>query len=255
MATMLGLGIGPVLGGIINDLYGLDAPFYTRGGLVLITMLGVMIFIPGSVGEKFTKIPKQKVLSFKVLMLNRTFQTLFLLRFFAAAGQGAVYTFLPLLAIQLHFSSTEVGIALGANIFLIAILQQFFGKIADLHNPTFLMIAGTFTSGLTVLVMPFVDSFSAILLLNCGMGVSNGIAMPGGYVLAGRLGQSYGMGSVIGLTDSAWSLGMIFSPIFSGFILDILGMGSVFYLGGALILFGSLFAAILTPVRQHAVKV
>lgn len=255
MATMLGLGIGPVLGGIINDLYGVDAPFYAMGGLVLITMLGVMIFIPGSAGEKFTKIQKQKVLSFKVLILNRTFQTLFLLRFFAAAGQGAVYTFLPLLAIQLHLSSTEVGIALGANIFLIAILQQYFGKIADLHNPAFLMIAGTFTSGLTVLGMPFVDSFSAILLLNCGMGVSNGIAMPGGYVLAGRLGQSYGMGSVIGLTDSAWSLGMIFSPIFSGFILDILGMGSVFYLGGALILSGSLFAAILTPVRQHAVKV
>lgn len=40
-------------------------------------------------------------------------------------------------------------------------------------------------------------------------------------------------------------LGMIFSPIFSGAILDVLGMESVFYLGGALILTGSIFAALL----------
>ena len=40
-------------------------------------------------------------------------------------------------------------------------------------------------------------------------------------------------------------LGMIFSPIFSGLVLDLLGMESVFYLGGALILSGSIFAALL----------
>jgi MFS family permease len=46
--------------------------------------------------------------------------------------------------------------------------------------------------------------------------------------VAGRLGREHGMGSVMGLTDSAWSLGMIFSPIFSGFVLNIMGMESVF---------------------------
>jgi MFS family permease len=168
-----------------------------------------------------------------------------LLRFFAAAGQGAVYTFLPVLAIQMQMSGSNVGLALGANIFFIAILQRFFGQVADSWNPAFLMIVGTFSSGLTVMGMPFADNFITILLLNIAMGVSNGIAMPGGYVLAGRLGRSFGMGSVMGLTDSAWSLGMIFSPIFSGFILDILGMGSVFYLGGALIVSGSLFAVLI----------
>jgi MFS family permease len=142
-------------------------------------------------------------------------------------------------------STSQVGIALGANIFLIAILQRFFGKIADWCNPGILMIAGTFASGLTVLGISWAHSFLAILFLNCGMGVANGIAMPGGYALAGRLGRKHGMGSVMGLTDSAWSLGMIFSPIFSGLILDMLGMHSVFSLGGALILSGAMIAAIL----------
>lgn len=245
MATMLGLGIGPVLGGIIKDLFGMDASFYTMGGLVFATLVGVLIFIPGSPVKKDTDKRGPNGISFKILMRNRTFQTLFLLRLFAAAGQGAVYTFLPLLAIKFHISSSQVGIVLGANIFFITILQRLFGKIADWYNPAFLMIAGTFASGLTVLGMPYSGSFIGILSLNCGMGVANGIAMPGGYVLAGRLGREHGMGSVMGLTDSAWSMGMVISPIFSGLILDMLGMESVFYLGGVLILSGSLFAALL----------
>ncbi len=251
MASMLGLCIGPALGGIISDLYGADASFYTMGGLVLATLAGVFLFIPGSIEKKNPEKANQKQVSWVVLIRNQTFRVLFLLRFFAAAGQGAVYTFLPVLAIQMQLSGSNVGLALGAKIFFIAILQRFFGQIADSYNPAFLMIAGTFSSGLTVIGMPFADNFITILLLNIAMGISNGIAMPGGYVLAGRLGRSFGMGSVMGLTDSAWSLGMIFSPIFSGLILDILGMGSVFYLGGALIVSGSLFAVLILKQEKN----
>jgi MFS family permease len=245
MATMLGVGIGPVLGGIIKDLYGMDAAFNTMGGLAFATLAGVLIFIPDSIGNQDADHQGSNVVALKVLIRNRTFQALFLLRLFAAAGQGAVYTFLPLLALKIHMPSSQVGIVLGANIFLIAILQRLFGKIADRCNPAYLMIAGTFVSGLAVSGMPYAGGFIAILLLNCGMGIANGIAMPGGYVLAGRLGREYGMGSVMGLTDSAWSIGLIFSPIFSGLILDMLGMDSVFYLGGALILSGSIVVSLL----------
>lgn len=253
MASMLGLGIGPVLGGIIKDLFGVNVSFYTGGVLALATLAGVLVFIPDRTAGKDIGRHRPSVVSFRILICNRIFQTLFLLRFFAAAGQGAVYTFLPLLAVQLHLSTSQVGIALGANIFLIAILQRFFGRIADWYNPGILMLAGTFASGLTVLGMTWADSFIAILFLNCGMGVANGIAMPGGYALAGRLGREHGMGSVMGLTDSAWSLGMIFSPVFSGLILDMIGMNSVFFVGGALILSGSLISAIL--FKSNLVKV
>lgn len=245
MATMLGVGIGPVLGGIIKDLFGMDASFYTMGALTLVTLAGIFIFLPASTGKKDATRTKPKAASYKVLFGNRTFQTLFLLRLFAAAGQGAVYTFLPLLALHLHMSSSQVGIALGTNIFLIAVLQRLFGRVADRYNPGLLMITATFVSGLTVLAMPWAGGFVMVLGLNAAMGLANGAAMPGGYVLAGRLGREHGMGTVMGLTDSAWSVGMIFSPIFSGFILDTMGMESVFLLGGILILCGSILAGLI----------
>jgi len=166
------------------------------------------------------------------------------LRFFVAAGQGSVYTFLPLLALGMQLSSSQVGIILGLNIFLIALLQRVCGDIADRVNPTHMIITGTFISGLAVAGMPFVDGFGLILGLNILMGIGNGIAMPAGFVITGQLGKEMGMGSIMGVTDAGWSLGMIVSPILSGIIMDTLGLPSIFLTGGFLIITGTVLIAI-----------
>jgi MFS family permease len=238
MAVMLGLGVGPVLGGIIRDLFGMGAAFYTMGGLALVTFIGVVAFLPGSDGTE-TAVSKKPVSPFKNLISHRIVQGIFLLRFFVAAGQGSVYTFLPLLALGMRLSSSQVGIILGVNIFLIALLQRVCGDLADRLNPTHMIIVGTFISGLAVAGMPFVDGFAMILGLNIIMGIGNGIAMPAGFVITGQLGKSMGMGSIMGITDAGWSLGMIVSPILSGIIMDSLGLPSIFLTGGFLIITGT----------------
>ncbi len=82
-----------------------------------------------------------------------------------------------------------------------------------------------------------------ILLLNVIMGIGNGIAMPGGFVITGQLGQTMGMGSMMGITETGWSLGMIVSPIISGVIMDSLGVPSIFLAGGVLTVIGVLVVA------------
>jgi MFS family permease len=162
------------------------------------------------------------------------------LRFFIAAGQGSVYTFLPILALRMEITSSQVGVILGVNIFLIAFLQRFFGNVADRVNPKNMIIWGTLLSGLVVPAMPFADGFYMILLLNIIMGIGNGIAMPGGFVITGRVGQTMGMGSIMGITETGWSLGMIVAPIVSGVIMDSLGVPSIFLMGGVLTVIGVL---------------
>ena len=238
MAVMLGLGAGPVLGGIIRDLFGMAAAFYTMGGLALITFVGVMAFLPGS-DRSGTSVSKKPVSPLKSLLSHRVVQGIFLLRFFVAAGQGSVYTFLPLLALGMRLSSSQVGIILGANIFLIALLQRVCGDLADRISPIRMIIIGTFISGLAVAGMPFVDGFTLVLGLNILMGIGNGIAMPAGFVITGQLGKEMGMGSIMGITDAGWSLGMIVSPILSGIIMDTLGLPSIFLTGGFLIITGT----------------
>ena len=237
MAIMLGLGIGPVLGGFIRDLFGMPVAFYTMGALALFTLVGVAIFLPRDSRHDIDQSQPYAASLFQ-LFTHRVVQGLFLLRFFIAAGQGCVYTFLPILALRLQITSFQVGLILGVNIFLIAFLQRVFGNIADRTNPIPMVIWGSILSGVAVLAMPFADGFYMVLLLNIIMGIGNGIAMPGGFVITGQVGQTLGMGAMMGITETGWSLGMIVSPIVSGVIMDNLGVPSIFFTGGVVTIIG-----------------
>ena len=238
MAVMLGLGVGPMLGGIIRDTLGMNTAFYAMGILALLTVFGVMLLIPSDRIGSESKI-KKPAAPIKDLLKHRVVLGLFFLRLFVASGQGSVYSFLPLLGIDIGITSSEVGIILGVNIFLIAVLQRACAGIADRSDPRVLIIFGTIISGITVLAMPYAKGFGTILALNIVMGASNGIATPAGFVLTGKVGRKLGMGSIMGLTDAGWSLGMIVSPIFSGIVMDSLGLPSIFFIGGVLIMIGS----------------
>ncbi len=237
MAVMIGLGIGPALGGFIRDQFGMNTAFYAMGVLALITCILVVVFIPKD-PETHQDSKHKSRQSLKRIVSHRVVLGICIMRFFAASGQGAVYTFLPILALQMGLTSSQVGLILMANIFLIAFLQRPCGKLADRINPKYLVITGTFASGLTVFGMPFIEGFVGILLLNILMGAANGFLFPGGLVITGQLGRNMGMASIMSVTDAAWSLGMIVSPILSGIILDTLGLSYVFVLGSLLILMG-----------------
>jgi MFS family permease len=213
------------------------------GVLTLLTCLLVILFIPPDRELNASKAYKRAT-SIKKILSHRVILGVLVMRFFSASGQGAVYTFLPVLALQLELTSSQVGIILTANIFLIAFLQRSSGRLADRTNPKYLMIAGTLASGLTVLGMPFGGGFMMILLLNILMGAANGISLPGSLVITGQLGRTMGMASLMSMTEAAWSLGMIVSPILSGIILDVLGLPFVFVIGSVLILSGGVLVAL-----------
>lgn len=237
MSVMIGLGIGPALGGTLRDHFGMNYAFYAMGALALLTSILVALFIPPDAIHPGSSARKPDV-SMKKILTHPIVRGIFLMRFFAASGQGAVYTFLPILALQLNLTSARVGVILAANIFCIALLQRSCGRLADRVNPKYLVIAGTFASGLTVLGMPFVQGFYMILILNIFMGLANGLSLPGGLVITGQLGRTLGMASLMSVTDAAWSMGMIVSPILSGVILDLWGLAHVFIIGSLLILIG-----------------
>jgi MFS family permease len=239
MAIMLGLGVGPILGGMIRESFGMEVAFLSMGGLALVTFVAVAVFIPSgrSVGAEVSRRPAPM----REVLANRIVKGLFFLRFISAAGQGSVYTFLPLLGLKGHLTSGQVGVILGLNILVIASLQRLGGAAADRWKPLYLILGGAFLSGAAVASMPLARGFGALLLLNICMGTGGGLALPSGLALAARVGRRIGMGSVIGVTDTGWSLGMIASPIVSGLLMDFLGIDSIFFIGGALVGLGNLF--------------
>lgn len=244
MAVMIGLGIGPTLGGVIKEYFGMNSAFISMGTLALITCLLVLLFLPSDKISGVTRHIKRTA-SLGEIFANRTAQAIILMRFFSACGQGAVYSFLPIYAMTIGMPGSQVGIILSVNIFTIAFLQQPMGSFADRINPRTVVVAGMFLSVFSVLGIPLTEGFRPILLLNFLMGISNGFILPGSLVITGRLGRTMGMASLMSVSDAAWSLGLIVSPLLSGFVMDTWGVAYVFIIGSAVLGIGSVVTTYL----------
>jgi len=244
MSVMIGLGFGPSVGGVLQEHFGADAAFYVMGVTALLVCGMVAIFLPSD-KESGAVTRKEGTATLKQILTNRTALAIVLMRFFAAAGQGTVYTFLPIYAMQIEIPGSQLGVLLSANMFLIALLQRPVGKWADRTNPKYALIVGLFLASISVFPMPFVESFSALLVLNMLMGLSGGFVFPCSLVISGQLGRVMGMASLMSVTDAAWSLGMIVSPILSGIIMDIWSIQHVFVLGSIMIGIGSVIVTVL----------
>ncbi len=251
MAMMFGMGTGPIIGGVINDLFGMKYVFLLMSAISLLALIGTLIGIPHTissltVSQSFTPKPMRHFFH------HRPIQGLLLLRFFASVGQGAVYTFLPVLAHQMNLVSSQIGTILSLNIFTIAFLQRLLGNFADKTNAVSTMVISTILSGFSVACMPVHFSFYTVLALNMIMAVANAAALSTGFVLAGRIGYQLGMGSVMGLLDTARGLGFMISPIVLGVILDQFGIAPVFYFGGAIIFLGSVLSSIVLKKGDYS---
>ncbi len=225
MALFLGIGSGPFLGGFLNDAFGLKAAFYAMALLTTIAFLVTLVFLP----DLRIHIRQKTSLSWRSILKNNVIKGLFIFRMANATKRGGIMVFLPLFAAKIHISPSEVGILLSANIFITGLLQTPFGKLADKWNKFWMVLTGSLISALGLIFVPLSHNFTELFVAGILVGIGGAIAMPAATAIAVLVGQSTGMGTSMGIFNTAMSLGMVFSPIFLGIIMDTFGLHFIFY--------------------------
>jgi DHA1 family multidrug resistance protein-like MFS transporter len=230
-ALFSGFGAGPFIGGYIYENYSTNMVFNTMTVLVLISLVLTIVLVPDeeSLGMK----PRKAPVPIREILANRTLSSILIYRAVNALGRGTIMSFLPLYVVQiLGLSSTYIGIILSTGIFLNAFLQTPMGMLADRVNRKSLLIGGGLISavGYFYLVQTgtIVEIFAARMVVSMGSALS----MPAVTAIIAREGRELGSGSTVGVFNTAMSIGQIIGPVFSGFLLDAYGMGSVFYFSG-----------------------
>lgn len=237
IALFFGFGMGPLLGGVVTDMFSQSASFLAMGGLSLISFLAILFFLPAS-GSQKTRLSNKRF-SFKLLLKDRLLQGLVLFRAFYAFGRGLVVTFLPILAISHRVNLTQIGLLISSTILLNSVLQYPFGKIADRYDKKRLLLLGSGISAFMLFLIPLGNSFSKLFLIALVLGIGGGISMPAGTALAAVIGKRRsGMGSTMGIYSMAMSAGLIFGPLTGGVIQGSLGINQVFVLGGLISVLG-----------------
>ncbi len=227
VSLFLGMGLGPFAGGILKDTLGINAAFFAMAALSLFSFLVCLAMLP----ESKKGLPKR---SFGSILRNKVIRALLVFRTFNALGMAAMMAFLPIFAARIGLSSTEIGIALAANVLTAGFLQSVFGKIADRVDKVMMVVAGSITYAAGLAAIPELSNFFQVLAVSLIVGIGGAVSMPAATAMVVVEGRELGQGAVMGVFNMAMSVGVVVSPLLAGVVMDIFGINEVFYFSSIL---------------------
>jgi len=232
VSFFLGLGAGPLLGGVLNDAFGFSSAFYAMAGLSALSFLVIIAFLPETEGRSSSE---RRTGSFFRAVGGQP-AVLAVLAFTAlnAMVRGAFLVFMPLFAPGISVPPGEVGLVLTVSIFLMAIFQIPLGRMADRGKAPLMILAGSVVSAASLGLILISESFGDLFIAASANGLGSALMMPALMALTVKLGKKIGMGTSMGAYNTAMSLGMITAPLLGGLVMDSLSIDAVFLLGGAI---------------------
>ncbi|MBF0550788.1 MAG: MFS transporter [Deltaproteobacteria bacterium] len=208
LALMGGISLGPFLGGMFMDLWGMNSAFMALGFCTLVGFMFCLTLLPPDRlgGSKSIRTVPQRVDSsgtYRSLLANRAFRGIFLSRFAISMCYSAVWAFLPLFASEkLRQSPTKIGLLLTMNVMIAALMSSPVGRLADRFNRRHLVLIGIgfliWSFGFLVLATGFDDLVWSNLL----MGLSGGCVIPPLMAIVTEIGREQrAMGRAMSLVD------------------------------------------------------
>jgi DHA1 family multidrug resistance protein-like MFS transporter len=238
-----GMGLGPLIGGYLSDVFTLSAPFYVMAGITAFSLAMTVFLLPDDKGRRTVTADTKGV--FRRVLSKRVLRAVFVYRTVAALGRGSIMTFLSIymgLPIEdggLGLSLSATGFVLSTGQFASALLQQPFGELADRYNKIALTLAGGVLGAFGMALLPFADGFWTILAAQLTFSAGSALGMPALTAIVAIEGRELGIGTTMSVLQSAMSLGMIAGPLVSGVLGDILGLKPIFFIGSTIILAGT----------------
>ncbi|HWQ63413.1 MAG TPA: MFS transporter [Methanospirillum sp.] len=226
-SVSLGMSLGPFIGGVISDIFTMDAVFHAMTLLSLAALATVFFFLPELPSRPVQKSPIRAVMAYKPLRGPILYQLMY------ALANGTFMVFLPVAAIKSGgLSASETGLIILVSVLATPVFQYFFSRIADQFDRYYLIAGGTAMIGTSLLVLPEFTGLLPYLIAALLMGVGRAVSLPAMYAVVTVAGREVGQGSASALVNTVLSIGLVISPLFSGIVMDISGTQVVFYVAG-----------------------
>jgi MFS family permease len=225
LSMFLSLSLGPLMGGVIKDLWSLDAAFIMMGILSGMGLLLCIFFLP-PVSEERAKTTKNRVFSWKILLYDKRLMALFYFRYAYTACIGVIWCFMPLFADKTFgLSGALTGVLVTLGVFVSGLLQLPMGYVADRTDKRIMIVLGGILSTIGMLLPYYADSFLDLVVSVCIFGIGGGVSMPAVMALVVIMGEEKkAMGSIISIMTVAHSLGMLTGSMAAGLAMDYLNL-------------------------------
>ena len=216
----IGFVLGPAIGGILSQ-FSVIAPFWFAAILSILNAILMWIVLP----EPERHAARQK----GPLNLKDTFEqagswrlgVITVTYFIAIAGFAIVTVIYP----QVSHRRFELNQSQISYIFVMmgligaAIQGGGIGRLSKRFGDVNLAITGFALMAASMMLMPFAGSVPFFLLFSSGLAIGNSLSQPTVNAMASKGASAALQGRVLGVVQSAGSLGRVFGPVLAGFLL------------------------------------
>jgi MFS family permease len=251
---LVGIGAGPVIGGIVADRFGISAPFhfYATGLLVATVIAGVVMRGEAKVQAE-RRSPLQAFRAAMPLFRDIRYTSALLatlVGWWTISGPaqivGAVFA-----EDRLGFSKSQIGFAVTLLSVGEILVLVFVGRIADRYGRKSVLIPSLIVSGITTVLIGQIESMPFAfypLMVMLGASIAAGGVAAGG-LLADAIPKG-GSGAAVGVNQMAGDLGYLLAPVTIGAIAEGAGY-PVAYAAASVPAFLVLFVALGLPAHAR----
>jgi MFS family permease len=248
-SRMLGLAIGPLVGGALYDRFGFDASFYTGAAFIIVAIILVQLWIqekPPNSGK--TKPGRFQIIDPKLLtagIIGVAFAT------FVMAGD---FTMMSALENQfnakLNMDAFLFGIAFSALLFSRIFTQVPLGRLSDRIGRKPLIIGGMLVLVPSTALLGYANSIPILTILRLVQGVGSAAVAAPAFAVAADLAQAGGEGRQMSIITMGFGLGIAIGPLLAG-ILAVYSFTLPFNIGALLTLVGAWVIYRYVPETIH----
>jgi MFS family permease len=234
------LAASALIGGLIKDKAGFTGIFI---GVAVLCMLALVMAVWFLRGPEFER-KETDVKKVGLTVLRKNGMLLGLCGFIFARSFGIVLlsVFLPIFMHDvLRLKGIQIGVVLSLSTVFTTLLLVPLGRLSDRVKRHRLVILSGFMTAILTFCLPLAGSFTEILLLAGGIGISSALSIPASSALLVEQGGIHGMGLTMGIFNGAMHLGAVLAPLAGGMIFEPFGLRTVFHGAGFIGMSGILF--------------
>ncbi len=234
-SIFIGSSVGPLIGGVIADLFGNDVTFFVTAGMLalagVIVMVGVKESFTPEDHEPFSL--KKLFPDMKPLVESKDLMFLIVLIGVIQVANNVIYPVLPLYIQQMSPGIEKVGsitgLILGVSAFAGALAAAVMGKFAYRIGYARSLLFNLTAAAIFCIPQALVRTPLLLLVFRTGSSFFMGSVIPGINVLIGQRADKNRQGSIYGIATSINSLGVAVGPVIGATIAVAASFSSIFY--------------------------
>jgi MFS family permease len=250
-STAAGTVLGPLIGGILSDLFGFRFVFFCVAGLLFITGFLVIIFV-----KEENKVEKEKSYSFlenwRLLLKTKDLRIPALMITLTALGLSYVRPIFVLYIETFDLNTKILPTITGALYSIVGICSTFsaawWGKRVEKSGIRNNLVAAASITGIMYALHSFISDPYTLIPVRMMLGFGFGALLPLLFTAISSKISFERKGGVLGVASSFQILGNMSGPILGGYAVGMMGLRTSFFLTG--LVFFIIAAAIFVQFKE-----